>query len=178
LADSLAERLEGPVLLAANHQSWLDLYLLAAQNARNLCFLVRAWPFRKLFFFRPLMRLAGYIETEGLPLEKLWPRLKVEAGRGAVLVAFPEGTRSPDGELGRFHSGLFKLALDLNLPVWPLIIHHSGRVMPKGSLVFRPGRIRVELGRPIRPEDFVQAAIPHRAMSRAARLVFQKALAS
>jgi 1-acyl-sn-glycerol-3-phosphate acyltransferase len=124
------------------------------------------------------MRLAEYVETEGAPLEDILARLRAEAGRGSVLVAFPEGSRSPDGELGRFHSGLFKLAVDLNLPVWPLVIHHSGRVMPKGSFLFRPGRIRVEPGLPLRPEDFAGALIPHGAMRRAARLFFQRALAS
>ena len=177
LAPRRAARLAGPALLAVNHQSWLDLYLMSAQNARNVCFLVRAWPFRRLFFFRPLMRLAGYIETEGVPLAALMARLRAEIGRGAILAAFPEGGRSPDGRLGRFHSGLFKLALDLNLPVWPLVIHHSGRVMPKGSLVFRPGRIRLEMGAPLRPEAFARALIPHGAMRRAARLFFQEALA-
>jgi 1-acyl-sn-glycerol-3-phosphate acyltransferase len=177
LVNCQALPLAGPALVAANHQSWLDLYLLAAQNARNLCFLVRGWPFRRLFFFRPLMRLAGYIETEGVPWEELWLRLRAEVGRGAVLVAFPEGTRSPDGELGRFHSGLFKLAIDLDLPVWPLVIHRSGRVMPKGSLFFRPGPIRVKFEQPLRPGDFARAPIPHGAMRRAARLAFKKALA-
>jgi len=178
LAGRRAVRLAGPALLAVNHQSWLDPYLLSAQNARNVCFLVRAWPFRRLFFFRPLMRLAGYIETEGVPLPVLMGRLRAEVGRGAILAAFPEGGRSPDGRLGRFHSGLFKLAMDLNLPVWPLVIHHSGRVMPKGSLVFRPGRIGLEFGSPLRPEAFAQALIPHGAMRRAARLFFQRALAT
>jgi len=177
LADSGAGPLNGPALVAANHQSWLDLYLLAAQNARNVCFLVRAWPFRRLFFFRPLMRLAEYVETEGVPWEELWPSLRAEAARGSVMVAFPEGTRSSDGELGRFHSGLFKLAIDLDLPVWPLVIHRSGRVMPKGSLFFRPGPIRVKFEQPLRPGDFARAPIPHGAMRRAARLAFKKALA-
>ena len=173
-----AGRLKGPALLAVNHQSWLDIYLLAAQSARDLCFLVRAWPFRRLFFFGPLMRLAGYIETEKAGPEEVLRRCREEVDRGAVLAAFPEGTRGPDGALGRFHSGLFKLAVDLNLPVNPLIIHHSGRVMPKGSLFFRPGSILVELGPPIRPEPFVRAVIPHGAMRRAARRVFQAALAA
>jgi 1-acyl-sn-glycerol-3-phosphate acyltransferase len=178
LAGRRAARLKGPALMAINHQSWLDLYLMSAQNARNVCFLVRAWPFRRLFFFRPLMRLAGYIETEGAPLEDLLASLRAEAGRGAILAAFPEGGRSPDGELGRFHSGLFKLAMDMNLPVWPLVIHHSGRVMPKGFFLFRPGSIRVEFGPPLRPEDFAQALVPHGAMRRAARLFFQRTLAA
>ena len=177
LADRREESLAGPALVAVNHQSWLDLYLMAAQNARDVCFLIRAWPFRRLFFFQPLMRLAGYIETEDVPSEELWSRLRAEVRRGAVLVAFPEGTRSPDGRLGRFHSGLFKLAVDLNMPIRTLFIHHSGRVMPKGSFLFRPGRIRMEWGVPLLPEDFARASVPHGAMRRAARMIFHQALA-
>ena len=166
----------GTALVAANHQSWLDIYLLAAQANRDICFLVRGWPFRRLFFFGPLMRLAGYIETEGAGWETVLARCRAEAARGATLVAFPEGTRGPDGALGRFHSGLFKLAWELGLPVQPLIIRHSGRVMPKGSLIFRPGLVRLAWGPPLRPEDFVRETLPHGALRRAARLIFRRAL--
>lgn len=165
-----------PGVMVVNHQSWLDIYLLGAQKERNLCFLVRGWPFRRLFFFRPLMRLSGYIETEGVEAEEILRQCRREIQSGSIIVCFPEGTRSRDGSLGRFRSGVFKLAAELDIPMIPLIIHHSGRVMPKGSLVFRPGVIRMEIGRPAEPGHFRAEAIAHGAMRRFVRHRFISAL--
>ncbi|MDR1044423.1 MAG: 1-acyl-sn-glycerol-3-phosphate acyltransferase [Candidatus Adiutrix sp.] len=165
-----------PAIVAANHQSWLDLYLMSRIEDHNICVLVRAWPFRRLFFFGPLMRLADYIETEGTGAESILKQAGKELGAGAVLLGFPEGTRSRDGRLGRFHSGIFKLATELNSPVAPMIIKGSGRVMPKGSFVFRPGPIELEMGPRLDPGLFAGEAIPHGALRRQVRRRFLSAL--
>jgi len=163
---------KSPLIITANHQSWLDIYLLGAQNARDICMLVRAWPFKKLFFFGPLMRLASYIETEGVTAEEILDRCRKELERGAVILCFPEGTRSRDGSLSRFRSGAFKLAVELGVPVLPLIIHNSGRVMPKGSFRFRPGTIKMELGPEVTADRFQEATIAHGALRRFVRRIF------
>ena len=165
-----------PAIMVINHQSWLDIYLLGTQNARNLCFLVRSWPFRRLFFFQPLMRLAGYIETEGVAADEILKKCRAELQAGAMIVCFPEGTRSRDGSLGRFHSGVFKLATELDISVIPLVIRHSGQIMPKGSLVFQPGTIHLEMGPVVEPEKFKDETITHGAMRRFVRHHFKSVL--
>ena len=166
-----------PAIVAANHQSWLDLYLMSRIEDRNICVLVRAWPFRRLFFFGPLMRLADYIETEGPGAEAILERARQELAAGAVLLCFPEGTRSRDGRLGRFRSGIFKLAVELNAPVVPMVISGSGRVMPKGSFIFRPGPIELSMGPRIAPDGFAEESIAHGALRRFVRRRFISALA-
>lgn len=171
-------RRHSPAILAVNHQSWLDLYLLAAQNARNVCMLVRAWPFKRLFFFGPIMRLAGYVATEGADTDVILDQCRREVESGAVILGYPEGTRSRNGSLGRFHSGLFKLAAELDRPVIPMIVQHSGRIMPKGSFIFRPGRLKITLEPPIEPGRFAMETLPHGALRRFVRQRFHSALSN
>jgi len=91
-------------------------------------------------------------------------------------LGYPEGTRSRDGSLGRFHSGLFKLAVELDRPVIPVIIRHSGRIIPKGSFIFRPGCIKITYESPVEPRWFAEETIPHGALRRFVRRRFQSAL--
>lgn len=162
----------GPAIVAVNHQSALDIFLLAAQDAKNVCFLSRGWPFRKLFFFRPLMRLAGYIETESSPAGAVLDQCRRELEAGACIAGFPEGTRAPDGVLGRFHSGIFKLAVDTGFRIVPMVIHDSHKIFPKGAWIFRPGKIHIEVLPPVDPAVFQGEAIPHGALRRHVRSLF------
>lgn len=82
-------------------------------------------------------------------LEAAKPRL---AG-GVSVLFFPEGTRSPDGRLGRFKKGGFVMARQLGLPILPVSITGSWPILPKGCLAPRPGVIRVRIHSPVAPED-------------------------
>ena len=72
-------------------------------------------------------------------------------GSGWSLLIFPEGTRSPSGELGTVRSGAAVLASQLGVPVLPIYVHGLARVMPKGSTAPLPGGIVVDIGEPILP---------------------------
>lgn len=163
-------------VVVANHQSFFDTYLLGAQNADNIGMLIKGWPFKKLFFFRPVMRAAGYIETAGDPPEKTLARCLEELSGGGHLLAFPEGTRSADGGLGRFHSGMFALAMEAGVRVIPMVIHGSHAVLPKGSRLFRPGTIHVEFLPPVDTERFRSELIPHGALRRHVRALMAECL--
>ncbi|MDR1656978.1 MAG: 1-acyl-sn-glycerol-3-phosphate acyltransferase [Deltaproteobacteria bacterium] len=165
-----------PVIMAGNHQSWLDLMLLATQKERNFCILVGTWPFKRLFFFGPLIKLARNVTTEGVAADEILRQCHREVATGACILGYPEGTRSFDGSLGRFHSGLFKLAVELNLPVVPVIVKNSRRIISKGSLIFRPGCIKIIFEPPIGSQMFAGEPIPHRALSKYVRQRFLKAL--
>lgn len=171
-------RKHAPAIMVVNHQSWLDLYLMAAQQARDICILVRAWPFKRLFFFGPIMRMAAYVETEGAELDGILDKCRREMDAGAVILCYPEGTRSRDGALGRFHSGVFKLAVELDRPIVPVIVRHSGRIIAKGSFLFHPGCIKICIETPIDPGGFAGETIPHGALRRFVRRRFQNALNS
>lgn len=71
---------------------------------------------------------------------------------GVGIMFFPEGTRSPDGRLRQFKLGAFKVAIEQRLPVLPVAINGTRRLMPKGSLDFRPGTVEVVVAPPIEPD--------------------------
>ncbi|MGH9384951.1 MAG: lysophospholipid acyltransferase family protein, partial [Vicinamibacterales bacterium] len=69
--------------------------------------------------------------------------------KGLSLIMFPEGTRSPDGFLGKFKGGGFLLALQTGLPVVPISVVGSRHVMQKGQLTTKPGRVTLVVHAPI-----------------------------
>ena len=162
-------------IIVCNHQSALDSYLLAAQNQKDLCLVAKHWPF-KLFFFAPAMRHAGFVDAEGSPPEEVERLCCERLKQGATLVMFPEGRRSRTGELGRFHSGVFRIAIASCRPVLPLVIRDSFRAFPPGAKWFRLGAIHMDFLEPVRPEDFAHEALPHRAMMRHVRQLYVECL--
>ena len=171
----LAVRYPRSVILP-NHQSFLDIYLLSAQSQANVCMVTKNWPYRRLFFFAPTMRSAGYIDAESLPagdVEELCLRRLQE---GATLMIFPEGRRSRDGSLGRFHSGAFRVAVAAQVPVLPLLIKNTFHIFPPGGRTFNPAPIEMEFLDPVFPCDFAAGLLPHRAMMRHVRARFLRHL--
>lgn len=69
--------------------------------------------------------------------------------KGASVMVFAEGTRSPDGQIHEFKKGGFMVAVAHKMPILPVTVNGSRRVLPKGSLVFKPGKIQVVVGDPI-----------------------------
>jgi long-chain acyl-CoA synthetase len=83
------------------------------------------------------------------------------ADAGWSLLVYPEGTRSPTGELLPFKSGIGLLAQQLRLPVVPISVEGGHRVLPKGRSIPRPGPVTVRFGQPIRlprSEDYLATA--------------------
>lgn len=77
-------------------------------------------------------------------------RMQEEIGAGHSILAFPEGTRTKDGRVGRFRSGVFYIARDLGVPVVPVSVTGMYEVMRKGSLLIRPGHtVTIHVGAPI-----------------------------
>jgi 1-acyl-sn-glycerol-3-phosphate acyltransferase len=73
---------------------------------------------------------------------------------GISTVIFPEGTRSANGEVGKFKRGAFQIAADLNLPVIPISLSGCYEVMKKGAPYVTRHPIHMHIGEPISPELF------------------------
>jgi 1-acyl-sn-glycerol-3-phosphate acyltransferase len=159
-------------IIVPNHQSFLDIYLLGVLSQSNLCQITKSWPYRLLFFFAPTMRSAGYIDAESLPAEEVEKLCLQRLQEGATLVIFPEGRRTRNGSLGRFHSGAFRVAVRAQVPVLPLLIKNTFRIFPPGSKTFTPAPIEMAFLDPVFPQDFVAELLPHRAMMRYVRTQF------
>lgn len=70
-------------------------------------------------------------------------------GRGDLLGIYPEGTRSPDGKLYRGRTGLARMAVEAGVPVVPLVMVDTEKVMPIGRTLPRVGRVGIVIGEPL-----------------------------
>jgi len=73
---------------------------------------------------------------------------------GKSLAVFPEGTRTPDGQLQEFKQGAFKIAVRAGVPIVPVTIRGTFKLLPKTTLAPRPGRVDVIIGKPIETRGY------------------------
>lgn len=144
----------GPAVLVANHESWFDVFAMVAHLPVNYRFVGKI-ELTRIPFFGPAWVSAGHIAIDRSDRDRAIESLQ-RAGEtlrreGAVVVMFPEGTRSRDGKLLPFKKGAFVLALQTGVPVIPVGISGSRPIMPKGAWRVRPGTIRIRIGPPIPP---------------------------
>lgn len=140
----------GPALLVANHSSVLDPPLVGVVAPRRLHYLAKAELFRIPLLGRFIRALnARPVDRDGVDPGALRLALRV-LREGGVLLIFPEGTRGEEGVLRRAKGGAGMLALLSQAPVVPAYIEGSGRVLPRGRVIPRPGRVRVRFGAPLR----------------------------
>lgn len=139
----------GGVLVVSNHQSHFDPPLIGVGCPRQMNYVAR----ETLFASRPfgwLLRSVGAIpiDRDGLGLSGIKQSLKL-LKNGAMVVIFPEGTRTRDGELGKFRPGFTTLAARSNACILPAAIDGAYQAWPRTQKYPGFGRIRVHYGKPI-----------------------------
>ena len=144
------ERLERPAIIVCNHQSQLDL-MAVLSIAPKTVILTKKWVWNNPLYNLILRAAEFYPITEDLAGGSEHIRNLVQ--RGYSIVIFPEGTRSRDQQIHRFHQGAFHLAKTLNVDILPLFLTGLGRVLPKDELAFRRGHMHMEIGLRVRPDD-------------------------
>ena len=145
---------EGGVLMVSNHQSHLDPPLVGIGCPRPMNYLAR----ETLFRFGPFGRLiysvgAIPLDRDGVGLSGIKESLK-RLKRGEMLLIFPEGTRTRDGEIARFRPGFTTLAVRSGAAILPVAIEGAFQAWPRRRRFPGPGRIRVHFGPPIVPAEF------------------------
>ena len=127
-----------PYVFVANHQSNADAFLVAMLPWEM------KWLSKKSMFDIPLlgwmMRVAGDVEVDRGNKESARQaivEMRERLDRRLSVIIFPQGTRSPDGTVGPFREGAFRLAIEKGVDVVPLAVAGTAESLPKGSLAFR-----------------------------------------
>ena len=145
---------EGGVLVVSNHQSHFDPPLVGIGCPRRMNYVARD----TLFRFAPLGWLLSSVDSipidrEGIGLGGIKESLK-RLKRGEMVLIFPEGTRSPDGEIRPFRPGFTALAVRSKAAILPVAIDGAFATWPRWKRFPGLGRIRVHFGEPILPGEF------------------------
>lgn len=134
---------KAPALILCNHQSYFDLMIQLSQY-KKVVFLTNDWVWNSPFFGFVIRNAEYYPSSMGY--EELEVKIKNIMHRGCSVVIFPEGTRSKDGHIQRFHQGAFKLAQNLKLDILTTFIYGANHILPKGGKLMNSGKMYFETG--------------------------------
>jgi len=142
----------GGVLVVSNHQSHLDPILVGLACDRRLNYVARD----TLFGFPPFRWLINSfdaipIDREGIGLGGLKESLR-RLKNGEMLLIFPEGTRTCDGEVGQLKPGFLALARRAKVPLLPLGLDGAYESWPRRNLLPQPAVIQIRFAAPLAPE--------------------------
>ncbi|MDA1307037.1 MAG: lysophospholipid acyltransferase family protein [Acidobacteria bacterium] len=128
-------------VFVCNHQSTYDIPVVFATLPARLRILAKASLGHVPFLGWHLRRSGHVLVDRSNPGPSVMGKMEDLVRDGASLIVFPEGTRSADGQVGRFKAGAFVTAVDHHLPLVPITIDGIRAVMPKGRLMTCPGEV-------------------------------------
>ena len=149
-------------IIISNHQSQFDILALVTRLGIQF-----RWIIKKELLKIPLFGYA-LLASRNIFIDRSNTKESIESinrgmkrlPKGTSIMVFAEGTRSPDGKIHPFKKGGFVLAIDYGLPILPITINGSRKVLPKGSVVFTPGEIEVIVGDPIDTRGYTRESLP------------------
>ena len=142
-------------VLAANHLSLVDIYVLYGFTGLDLKWVMKN-ELRKVPILGLACELMGHVYVNRTDTESALASIASAKERitdGMCVVFFPEGTRSRTVALRSFKKGAFRMALDLGIPVVPVSIHNTNRVLPSDTLQWRPGKVKLVFHQPLSVEE-------------------------
>lgn len=150
--EGLARIPGGPVVYASNHSSMFDIWALAAGMPGSIRFVAKQ-ELARIPLLGQAMLAAGHVTIDRTNRNRAMDAYAEAARRiherGVSTVVFPEGTRSRTGELLPFKNAPFGLAIAAQVPLVPVYVHDTFRILPKGAWRLRPTPIRIVVGEPI-----------------------------
>jgi 1-acyl-sn-glycerol-3-phosphate acyltransferase len=147
----------GPLLLASNHLSFIDSFVIPLVAPRRVVFLAKSEYFTgpgiRGLWMRWLFTALGAVPVQragtlGAAQEALDSALEI-LRQGLAFAIYPEGTRSRDGRLYRGRTGVAWLAMTAGCPVVPVALSGTQDIQPVGSRVPRIRRVTVRFGEPL-----------------------------
>ena len=139
----------GPAILAANHASFLDPFLIAMRARRPVRYLVSN-EFYADRRFRALLRWFGTIPVGGdVGMVRSFRRVAEVVERGELLGIFPEGGITRDGAMRPFRNGAAVIALRMGVPIVPIHVAGTFEALPRHARWPRFVPVRLRIGRPI-----------------------------
>ena len=138
-------------IIISNHQSLCDIIVLVTTLGIQY-----RWIIKKEILKIPIFGYALYA-SRNIFIDRSNTTRAIESinkginrlPKGVSVMVFAEGTRSPDGQIHEFKKGGFITAVTRKIPILPITVNGSRRVLPKGSLTLKPGKIQVVIGDPI-----------------------------
>jgi 1-acyl-sn-glycerol-3-phosphate acyltransferase len=139
----------GPVIIAANHRSFIDPFVIATMARRPMYYVAK----KEIFAIHPLLAwllnaLGAFPVDRGAGDEDTIATARQLLARGEIVLMFPEGTRIRPGSLGRPKRGVGRLALETGTPVVPVAVLGTEDV--RRGIWLRPRRVKIRAGRPLR----------------------------
>ena len=147
-----AATFESPCIVISNHQSAVDVMLMVSLpgDVRQTA--------KKRVFDNPMLgvgcKLLGHVMVEPNDPETTLHRCRDKLAEGASVHFYPEGTRSPDGFVKRFHRGAFELAVELRQEILPVILCDTWTAMPRDAYWFEPYHVTVRALPRVTPRTF------------------------
>lgn len=143
---------QGPLIVAANHASWLDSAFLGAAIARPIHYIVADVYYRK-WYFKWLMDLYGAIPVDrGKGVREPVRKALAVLREGRAFGIFPEGRMSRDGRPLPLEGGVALIAEESNAPILPVSIQGGFEIFARHHRWPRPRKLRVRIGAPINPD--------------------------
>jgi 1-acyl-sn-glycerol-3-phosphate acyltransferase len=163
----------GPAILASNHISYLDPPAIGCAIHRECWFVAKSQLFSLPLLGPLLPKLHAFPVRRGTADRSAIRRCLELLGEGALVVIFPEGTRSRDGRLMPAEPGIGIVALSSKAPVVPVALTGTDKALPRNSPILRPAPITVRIGRPITFDDIAQGPMNRESILEVGRRVMR-----
>ena len=144
------EQFTKPAVIICNHQSLIDILTLLSLSPNII--IIAKESFGRNPIIGPILRFANFHPVSD-GIENITGKLREKISQGWSIAVFPEGTRTLDGNIMRFHRGAFYLAEEFNLDIVPCYMENTFSIMPKGCHMPHRGVAHLHILPRIKPND-------------------------